>query len=398
MLRAYKYQLDPNESQKIFFAKCFGACRWIYNRQLSKRIELYKEDKKSISAIELINEIPGLKRMSEFSWLNEVPSQCLQQAVRNMDAAYFNFFRKKKGFPKFRVKNREQSFQLPSRHRINFERSKVKIPKLGWVDVFIDREFSGTYKTATVSKNPAGKYFISILVEDGIALPECTPVISDKSIGIDVGLKHFAVLSTGEKIDNPKHFEKSLGRLKVLQRRASRKVKGSNRRKAANLRVAKLHYRISCQRKDFLHKLSTRIIRENQTVIIEDLNVQGMLQNHNLAKAISSASWSEFFRQLEYKAAWNGKNLVRIGRFDPSSKMCTCGVKNETLTLKDRDWTCASCGTTHDRDLLAANNIKKFGLRNTGKVIAEVDVEMLPIGESVRRQDEISLPFYATNP
>ncbi|MBQ3990386.1 MAG: transposase, partial [Bacteroidales bacterium] len=221
----------------------------------------------------------------------------------------------------------------------------------------------GKIGTCTISKTPTDKYYISIFVDDGKPLPQKLLIMADTSVGIDVGIKDFAVLSNGQVYSNPKFLEKDEKRLKVLQRRLSRKQKGSNRRERARLAVAKQHEKIKNHRENFIHQVTSRIVRENQTVIIEDLNVKGMLKNHNLAKHIASASWSEFFRQLQYKCEWYGKNLIRIGRFEPSSKMCLCGYINKDLTLKYREWDCPQCGRHNDRDLLAAVNIKRFGLQ-----------------------------------
>lgn len=386
MIRAYKYQLDPNETQKAYFAKCFGACRWIYNRSLARRVEVYKNEGKNITAYDLIKEITPLKASSETNWLTEVPAQSLGASVLNMENAFIKFFKEKRGFPVFKNKSGRQSFQVRQNFHVNFEDNKIKIPKIGWVRAFVHRECKGELRNATISKSVSGKYFISIIVSDGIELPQKAAVNELTAVGIDVGLKTFATLSSGQQIDNPRYLERSMERLKVLQCRASKKTKASNRRKRANMRVAQLHYKISNQRKDFLHKATSQIIRENQTIIIEDLNVDGMLKNHCLAKAISSASWSEFFRQLEYKSEWSGRNMIRIGRFQPSSRMCTCGVVNKELTLKDRTWTCKKCNATHDRDLLAANNIKAFGLRNSGAESPGEDVEALRLRKPVKRQ------------
>ena len=228
----------------------------------------------------------------------------------------------------------------------------------------ISRKFDGETKTFTVCKTTTGKYFVSVLVETPEEIPAKPLIIPEGTIGIDVGIKDFCTLSTGEKVENPRYLREELARLKVLQRRASKKQKGSSNRKKAVLKVAKLHERIANQRNDFLHKLTHRLTSENQatSLAIEDLNVSGMMQNHCLAQAVADVSWSEFFRQLEYKSAWRGINLLRIGRFEPSSRLCSCGVVNSSLTLSDRQWTCDSCGETHDRDILAANNIKRFAL------------------------------------
>ena len=391
VLRAYKYELVLNDSQKEFMNKSFGCARFIYNYCLDRKTKLYETEKKRISQFDLCKEVVLLKKKEGFEWLQEIDHQTLSCAVMNLDKAFTKFFREKKGYPNFKSKhNSKQSAQFTQGVQIDFENNKIRFPKIGWCKVKFSREFDGLHKTVTVSRNSVGRYFVSILVDNDIPLPEKALINESTAVGIDVGIKHFATLSTGEKIDNPKYYEKSQKKLAVLQRRVSKKVKGSNRHKKAKLRVAKLHYKITNQRKDFTNKLSTKIVRENQSVIIEDLNVAGMLQNHCLAKSISSVSWSEFFSQLQYKCDWYGKNLIRIGRFEPSSRLCTCGVKNTELKLSDRKWTCKSCGVTHDRDLLAANNIKKFGLVDQnliGEGIAEFKgVEKLSNGSSVKRQ------------
>jgi len=403
VLKSYKYELDLNKTQKEFFIKSFGCCRWIYNWALNERIKYYEINNKTLSAFDLIKRVKQLKKEENTIWLKDVANVSLQQSIRNMDTAFTKFFREKKGFPKFKSKhNNKQSCKFIESVIVNFENNKIKLPKVGWIKVFIDRKFDGKIGTVTISKNNVGKYFISLLVDNEKSLPKIKLTKEKTTIGIDVGIKNFATLSTGEKIDNPKHLENSLKRLTVLQRRFSKKDKGSKRQEHARLAVAKLHYKIANQRKDFLHKLSSKIVAENQSIVIEDLNVQGMLQNHCLARSISSASWSEFFRQLQYKCEWQGRNLITIGRFEPSSKICSCGEVNHKLTLKDREWTCEKCGTKHDRDVLAANNIKRFGLqkqnlighnsglnsnlKNTGRATASVDAEVLLMSESTKRQ------------
>lgn len=367
MLRSYKYRLYPTKSQSELMEKTFGCVRYVYNWALERRIEHYQEEKKTISAVELINAIPALKKSDGHLWLNEVSAQSLQQSIRNMDMAFTGFFRDKKGFPKFKSKKRNRSsFKNLTCIGVEFEKKLIQIPKIGKIKFALDRKFTGTIKSITCSKTPTGKYYASVLVETGTNIPEKSPITEETSVGIDVGLKDFAVLSNGKRYSNQKFLEKSEKRLKVLQRRLSRKEKGSKRREKARLAVAKCHERITNMRTNFLHQVTSEIVRESKTVVIEDLHVEGMLKNHCLAKSISSVSWSEFFRQLEYKCEWNGRNLIRIGRFEPSSKMCSCGVVNKELKLSQRTWTCKACGTTHDRDLLAAENIKRFGLiRNT---------------------------------
>lgn len=394
MIKAYKYRLHPTKEQAEFFEKSFGCCRFVYNWSLNQRIEAYQKDGTRISWVDSCKQLTELKKQEETKWLREVSIQSLQSAIRNMDSAFTRFFREKKGFPKFHSKKCGRfSFQLVQGVSINFNTHKVKLPKIGDVKFGKNKEFVGKIGTSTVSKTPTGKYYISILVDDGRPMPEKAPITAGTAVGIDVGIKDFAVLSNGQVYSNPKYLEKDEKRLKVLQRRLSRKQKGSKRRERARLAVAKQHEKIRNRRVNFLHQVTSRIVRENQTVIIENLNVEGMLKNHNLAKHIASASWSEFFRQLQYKCEWYGKNLIRIGRFEPSSKMCLCGYTNKDLTLKDREWDCPQCGRHNDRDLLAAINIKRFGLQKQN-LIGEIspvvngvgDVEPLSLVGAVKRQ------------
>ncbi len=384
MIKGYKYQLDLTETQKEFFNKSFGCCRYVYNRALDRRIKAYEQNKERISCIDLVKELTFWKKEEDKNWLNDIANVSMQQSIRNIDSAFTRFFREKKGFPKFKKKGQKDSCKFMEDVTFNFQEQKVKIPKIGWCKFFCDREWTGNQGTTTVSRNAAGKYFISVIVDNGVKLPKKTKIEEVTSVGVDLGIKDLAILSTGEIIKNPKYLEKSTRRLAVLQRRLAKKKKGSKRRQKAKLAVAKCHYRVTCQRKDYLHKVSTKIIRENQTIILEDLNVEGMLKNHCLAKSISSASWSEFTRQLEYKANWYGKNIIYIGRFEPSSKLCSsCGWKNNELKLSDRVWKCQECGSEHDRDINAAINIKKFGLipqnliGHSGRESAGEDIEVL---------------------
>lgn len=364
MLKAYTYRLYPTPSQTQLLRQSFGSCRWVYNWALAKKIEHYQAQGKTLHCFALMKLLPELKQ--EFDWLKAVPSQSLQQELSHLDAAFTAFFNKTGGFPKFKAKHRsKKSFSCPQGCTADFETGTLSIPKVKGIKTAFSRTFAGKIKTVTVSQSKSGRYFAAVLVDDGKELPAKPPLEAATAIGLDVGIKHFVTLSTGEKIENPKHLKQSEARLKVLQRRQSRKVKGSRNRHKARLRVAKLHEHIAQQRKDFHHKVSTKIIRENQTVIVEDLNVKGMVQNHGLAKAISDCGWLQFKAFLQYKAAWQGRNLVEIGRFEPSSKMCSCGVVNNALTLTDREWICESCGIAHDRDILASQNIKRFGLIQT---------------------------------
>ena len=394
MIKSYKYILNPNRSQKICFEESFGCTRFVYNWALSKRIEVYQTKKERLSCVDLCKMLTSLKKKEDKLWLSEVSNECLQQSIRCMDSAFTRFFREKKGFPKFKSKkDARKSYKAINGVRIDFETNRIKLPKIGWVKLYKNRTFEGKIGTVTVSKNATGKYFVSVLVDDGIETPLKPNIEYNTSVGIDVGIKDFAVLSNGCVYANPKYLEKSEKRLKVLQKRFSKKKKGSNRREKARLKLARAYEKVTNCRTNFIHQVTSRIVRENQTIIIEDLNVSGMMKNHNLAKHISSASWSEFFRQLQYKCEWYGRNLIKIGRFEPSSKMCTCGYVNKELKLSQREWTCPNCGQHNDRDLLAAINIKRFGLQNqnligdrTSVVNGVEDVEWSALVGAVKRQ------------
>ena len=368
MLQAYKYRMYPSRTQVPLLLRHIHACRFVYNHSLEQKIRAYEQAGKRLSCFDLNNQLPALKE--EHAWLTEVNSQSLQYANRNLDNAFTRFFREKKGFPKFKSKrNPIQSFQVPQHYRVDFIHNRIKLPKIGEVKTVIHRTFTGKMKYATVSVTSTGKWFISILVDDERVEPNPVPFSSDTTVGIDVGLTDFATFSTGEKIPNPRYLKNSLQRLKVLQRRVSRKVKGSKNRKKAVQTLAKRHERVANQRNDFLHNLSFRVVSENQAIAVESLNVTGMQKNHTLARSISDVSWSTFFTMLEYKCQKYGKTLLKIGRFDPSSKIChCCGYMNRDLKLSDRKWICPDCNTVHDRDINAAINIKKFALQDQNLV------------------------------
>lgn len=363
MLRAYKYRMYPNKEQIKRIWQHLGTCRFLYNLSLEEKLRAFQAENKSLTMFDLNNMIPELKK--QYEWMSETNSQSLQAVNRNVETAFKNFFRKKADFPKFKSKkNPVQSFQIPQHYEVKLTENKVKLPKLGTVKAIISRKFTGTLKTATVSATSTGKYYISVLVDDGLKEPEPAPFDSTNTVGIDVGLTSFLVTSEGLKEDNPRYLKNSLSRLKHLQRSVARKVKGSNNRKKAIQKVAILHERISNQRSDFLHKHSYKLVSENQAIAVETLNISGMLKNHCLARSISDVGWSELFRQLEYKCTQYGKTLLKIGQFEPSSKLCSiCGTINRDLTLQDREWTCSDCGTHHDRDINAAINIKKMALQ-----------------------------------
>jgi putative transposase len=368
MLQAYKYRMYPSREQVPLLVKHIHACRFVYNNSLEQKIRAYEQEGRKLSCFDLNNRLPALKE--EHPWLKEVNSQSLQSTNKNLDNAFTRFFREKKGFPKFKSKkNPVQSFQVPQHYRVDFESNRIKLPKIGDIKTIIHRTFTGKMKYATVSVTSTGKWFVSILVDDGAVTPEPAPFTPDTTLGIDVGLTDFATFSTGEKVSNPRYLKNSLQRLKVLQRRVSRKKKGSKNRKKAIQKLARCHEKVANQRDDFLHKLSYQVVSENQAIAVESLNVTGMLKNHKLARSISDVSWGTFFTMLEYKCLKYGKTLLKIGRFDPSSKICNCcGYMNRGLKLSDREWTCPDCGIVHDRDINAAINLKKFALQDQNLV------------------------------
>ncbi|AYD48072.1 RNA-guided endonuclease TnpB family protein [Arachidicoccus soli] len=367
MLKAYKYCLLPTEEQKQQLAKFFGSCRFVFNLGLETKMQAWTTARKHLTCIDLANQMKELKD-TEATWLQECPSQTLQMSLRNLDNAYTQFF-KGGGFPKFKSKHRKQSIQFPQGVNTDFENSIIFLPKLKNVTCIFHRQFKGEIKTVTVSRTSTGKYFVSILVENQKQLPKKKPVMQKTTVGIDMGVKTFATLSDGTTFDNPKHLRNNLRRLRVEQRKLSRRFKRGAKEQSKNflkqkLVVAKLHEHIKNQREDYLHKASTHIIRSYNSICLEDLNIKGMMQNEKLALAIGEVGWHKFKTMLEYKAEWYGKNILYIGRFQPSSKLCShCGHIFKELSLKDRSWTCQSCGTHHERDENAALNIKTFGLR-----------------------------------
>jgi putative transposase len=348
--------------------KTFGVCRLVCNLALETKIRAWQSMQKNLSAFDLCYQLPELKEA--YPWIGEVNSQAVVAAVRKLDTAFKGFFTGK-GFPKFKGKKGRQSFQCPGNKReVDFEKGRVSVPKIYGLRARLGRRFEGRIKTITISKTPTGKYFASVLVEDERPLPSKPKVNPERTIGLDLGIKSFAVSSDGRFFEPNRFLKNSLKRLQCLQRRASRKHKGGRNRKKANLRVAKLHEKIANQRTDHIHQITSQLIRDNQTesFVVEDLNVTGMMKNRKLSQAIGDVGFGEFIRQMKYKCAWYGKNLIQIGRFEPSSKICShCGAICMELTLADRKWTCWECGAVHDRDLNAAINIRNIGLKTNAR-------------------------------
>ena len=362
MLKAYKYRIYPNEEQINYLQKTFGCTRFIYNQMLADRIKSYEENKDL--DIKIIKYPTPAQYKKEYEWLKEVDSLALANAQMNLDKAYKNFFRDKSvGFPKFKSKkDNHKSYTTNNQNgTIYIENNRIKIPKLkSMIKIKQHREFVGLIKSCTISQNPSGKYYISMLVDtENIQLPKL-----DTKVGIDLGIKEFAITSDGEMFSNPKWLNKSEKRLRKLQKDLSRKQKGSNNRRKDRLKVAKLHEKISNQRKDYLHKISHYIISENQVIVIEDLKVSNMIKNHKLAKSIADVSWSEFRRQLEYKSEWYGRELIIAPSNYASSQLCSnCGNKSsQTKDLSCRTYICPVCGMEMDRDINASKNLLKLAM------------------------------------
>ena len=367
MLRAYKYRIYPTDEQMVLLAKTFGCCRFVYNWALNLKITAYRERKETLGNVYLTN-LMKRELKAEHEWLSEVNSQSLQSALRNLDTAYTNFFRNTKavGLPRFKSRRDRQIFHCPQHCRVDFGKGTITIPKAKDIPAVLHRKFKGTVKTVTVSMTPSGRYFASVLVDTSIQELPASAIQDDTALGIDLGIKSLAVCSDGRTFDNPKNLQRSLDRLKLLQKRLSRKQKGSSNRNKARIRVAQLQEHIANSRKDNIHKITHALTHDSQvrTICMEDLNVKGMQRNHHLAQAVGDASFGMFLTLLEYKCKWYGINLIKTDRFAPSSKTCgKCGHVYKGLKLSERSWTCPECGTHHDRDFNAACNIKEFGLR-----------------------------------
>ena len=359
--RAYKYRFLPTPEQAQNLACTFGCCRFVYNWALKLRTTSYFQHGIRLYHHDLSSAMTGLKKEEGTAWLQEVSSVPLQQSLRHLDKAMVNFFEGRAKYPKYHKKHRRQSATYAATAFVwngsTLTLAKQKEP----LDIVWSRPLPDGVKprSVTITKDASGRYFVSILVEENIA----TLPMTDKTIGIDLGLKSFLITSEGETIDNPKYYARAEKKLAKRERKKAKKKKGSKNRNKARIKVARLHAKVADMRRDFQQQLSTRLLRENQTICLESLAVKNMLKNHCLAKAIQDVGWSEFVRQLEYKAAWYGRTVVKIDRFYPSSKTCSaCGHILDELGLEVRTWVCPECGVCHDRDINAAKNIVSVGL------------------------------------
>jgi len=382
--KSYKFKIAPGNEQKELLAKHFGACRFVFNRYLNSRKETYLEQKKSLNYYDNANDLTVLKKEEQFVWLKEINAQSLQSSLRNLDTSYNKFFRKQTNFPRFKSKFDRQSFTVPQ--SVCIKEGKLQIPKFKeGIAINLHREIEGKLLFATLSKSTTGNYYVSITCE-----VEHIPFEKTNSkIGIDTGIKDLAILSDGKVYENIKILKTNLKKLKFQQRQLSKKRKGSNSRLKQKSKLATVHEKVTNIRKDYLHKVSTEIIKNHDVICIEDLAVKNMMKNHKLAQAFSDVSLGAFYTMLEYKATWNNKTVVKIDRFFPSSKTCSnCNHLNQDLTLKDREWTCQSCNTVHNRDFNASINIKIRGLKilsglGTNSDIKQKRSKALPLSESM---------------
>lgn len=364
MLKAYKYRIYPNKKQEELIQKTFGCCRFIYNNCLNIKITKYKEEGLSLSKIDL-NNYCNRELKIQYKWLKEIDKFALTNSIYNMNNAFQKFFKEHGGYPKFKSKrNNKKSYKtnfVNNNIEVNFDNNKIKLPKLKWVKAKIHRKFIGKIKSVTISQVPSGKYYVSILID-----ADCTPLkYNHNKIGIDLGIKDLLITSNGDKFDNVKTLKKYENKLSKEQRKLSHKVKGSNNFHKQRIKVARLYEKIHNTRVDYLHKISHKLINENQVIVSEDLSISTMVKNHNMAKSILDCGWHELIRQLEYKAKWNNRDYIKIDRYYPSSQTCSnCGYINKDIKkISIREWICPECNTYHDRDINASINILHKGLR-----------------------------------
>jgi len=365
MLKAYKYRIYPNACHIEMLCKHFGVSRFVYNWALALNNRYYRIFGKGLSKRRLELQAKKKRHLVKYQWLSEVNSQTIVISIWNMHTGLKNFFEGRAKRPRFKSKKSNwQSFQCPQHVQIDQDNNLINLPKIKGIKAKIHRQFEGKIKTCTIKRNPKGQFYISVLVDDTMALPEKAEVLENKTVGVDVGIKDFVITSEGIKAPNNKYLTHSLGKLNKAQRQLSRKKKGSNNRSKQRKLVACIHDKVVQRRNHYHHQVANQLLSNNQvtTIAFEDLHVKGMIKNRKLARSIADVAWSRFVDITSYKAVWQGKNIIYCNRFAPSSKQCECGYKNNDLTLKDREWTCPECHSVWDRDILASNNIKKFAI------------------------------------
>lgn len=391
--KSFKYRIYPTKEQEILLAKHFGAKRFVWNHFLNERKNAYLDNNTSLNYYDNASSLTKLKKLDEYAWLKDTNSQSVQASLRDLEVAYNRFFSKQGKFPRFKSKKDKQSFRIPQ--STEYGNSQLNIPKFKTpIKVREDRPLEGTILFSTISKNPSGKYFVSITCET-----EHIPYKKNNNqVGVDLGIKNLAICSNGKVYENIKATKKYAKKLSYEQKQLSKKQKDSNSRSRQRNKVARVHEKITNSRTNHIHNITTQIVRENQTICVEDLSVINMMRNHKLAKSISDCSWSEFLRQLKYKSEWNERNLIQIDKFFPSSKTCNkCKFVNQDLTLKDREWVCPNCGAKLDRDINASENILEQGLKiyNSGcgmqSESKQKREEALPLGEPMSHETQPSL-------
>ena len=390
--KSFKYRIYPTEEQKVLLSKHFGSKRFVWNHFLDLRKKVYLENKTNLTYYDNSKSLTELKKQEDFVWLKEVNSQSIQYALRDLEVAYTNFFSKKGKFPRFKSKKDKQTFRIPQ--STEYKNEQLWIPKFKQtIKVKEDRPLSGEILFSTISKSPSGRYFVSITCET-----EYTPYEKNNNqVGVDLGIKELAICSDGKIYPNIKNTKKYEKRLSYEQKQLSKKNKGSESKNRQRIKVAKIHEKIANSRLDHIHKVTTQIVSDNQTICVEDLAVVNMIKNHKLAKSISDCSWGEVLRQLKYKSEWNERELITIDRFFPSSKTCNkCKFVNQDLTLADREWICPNCGSKLDRDINASENILEQGLViysgcGTQSELKQKREEALPLGEPTNHETQRSL-------
>jgi putative transposase len=392
VIKTIKYRLYPTEKQKVLLNKHFDTCRFVYNLALQTNIMVYNSSKIHVGKFELMRQLTQLK--AEQKWMFEVCAHTLANEISRLDMALSSFFKKRTGFPKYRKKSLSASLNNFHGEDIRIKDDRIYIPKFKTgIKYSNSKNLAGLNKGYTINRTSTNKYYITIVVECESVTPSPASVTKSDVLGVDLGLTHYAITSNGEKIENPKLLRKSLSKLKYLSKSLSRKEKSGKNRMKARFRLSLQHEKVANQRNDFTHKLSSKLVNDSQVLVFEDLNVSGMVKNRKLSLSISDASWGGFVAMCNYKTIHSGKLLIKIPRFEPSSKRCSdCNELNTLLKLSDREWSCESCGSIHDRDINAAINIKNYVVNNyCGGMHREKPVELSAIVEAMKQESKSKL-------